>query len=522
MNMKVAFTIVVVAAAAFSAAQPARLAWTRTSNYVGIAIDTARDGIVSSAGNFVVVGASKTAGQPPKGNITVFNRKTAALTFVEIVPAGGGGLELHRILEDEGIFYVFGTYRPTGSPNDKIYVGKYSPALALIASASFDANTYGGSEKPTDIAIDAANNIYITGVAQKNTIYQAFLAKCTPTLASFALNFAKIDFNSYNEPQVALNGATSILMGVVSNTGATLRSYHPAGATQWNTAASSLTTTLLKVALEKTIISGSVFLAVSGTDQIFPGTYASAGSVLRINAITGAIQTQYNLTPQSGQGTLQVADIMTTSLSSRRVNALFNRNGQSQLVSLNENGAFQSSWADTISASVPSLVSATNWGDIVMALGRSNTTESVKGLAINNASRFSMNTPTYNLLLPFIEQDNLFHLPSGDMLTIRTDNDKMQVSSFQQAPAAVSDSYTARTGVTFRPLTPVFTNDRFYEGGALSVVIAPLHGTVTLGSNGFFAYKSAPGYTGPDSFRYQITKSGLTPSQATINITVVP
>jgi hypothetical protein len=126
------------------------------------------------------------------------------------------------------------------------------------------------------------------------------------------------------------------------------------------------------------------------------------------------------------------------------------------------------------------------------------------------------------MILPYIEQDNLFHLPSGDFMTIRTDNDRMQVSVFQQAGVAVTDSYVARSGVTYRPPAPVFTNDRFAEGGLLTVVTQPMHGTVTLGSNGFFAYKSNPGYTGPDSFRYSVSKSGLNTSAAMVNITVIP
>ena len=47
------------------------------------------------------------------------------------------------------------------------------------------------------------------------------------------------------------------------------------------------------------------------------------------------------------------------------------------------------------------------------------------------------------------------------------------------------------------------------------------HGTATLSANGILSYQANPGYSGLDSFTYDVTAGGLTSNVATVTLTVV-
>lgn len=69
----------------------------------------------------------------------------------------------------------------------------------------------------------------------------------------------------------------------------------------------------------------------------------------------------------------------------------------------------------------------------------------------------------------------------------------------------------------------ILAGDIHAVGSAFSIHTAPAHGTLTgPNASGDYTYTPTTGYSGSDSFKYRVTKSGFAPRIATVNITVVP
>jgi subtilisin-like proprotein convertase family protein len=93
--------------------------------------------------------------------------------------------------------------------------------------------------------------------------------------------------------------------------------------------------------------------------------------------------------------------------------------------------------------------------------------------------------------------------------------------------AAVADAYFAGLNTPLVIAAPgVLGNDLNSPGsGALvaSVQTLPIHGTLTLNSDGGFRYTPVAGYLGPDVFTYVPSNvAGPAPAAATVSLTVVP
>ncbi len=90
-------------------------------------------------------------------------------------------------------------------------------------------------------------------------------------------------------------------------------------------------------------------------------------------------------------------------------------------------------------------------------------------------------------------------------------------------PTAHDDSYTANENQTLNvPAPGVLSNDTDNEGDPLTAVKVsnPSHGSVTLNSNGSFAYTPNTGYAGPDSFTYRANDGSADSNTATVNLNV--
>jgi VCBS repeat-containing protein len=86
------------------------------------------------------------------------------------------------------------------------------------------------------------------------------------------------------------------------------------------------------------------------------------------------------------------------------------------------------------------------------------------------------------------------------------------------AAAAVANTSTVLT-----PLSHATDADTCDDGHlAASVVQLPAHGTLTVNPDGSFTYTPAAGYTGPDSFTYQVTDGIDGSNAATVSIAVLP
>ena len=105
-------------------------------------------------------------------------------------------------------------------------------------------------------------------------------------------------------------------------------------------------------------------------------------------------------------------------------------------------------------------------------------------------------------------------------------NVAITVTSVNDAPVAVADSYQATEDQTFSTYgLGVLSNDSDVDGDPLSAVLVsgPAHGTVNLSTNGTFTYTPAPNYNGPDSFTYSAKDpAGLLSAPATVSLDVFP
>ena len=70
----------------------------------------------------------------------------------------------------------------------------------------------------------------------------------------------------------------------------------------------------------------------------------------------------------------------------------------------------------------------------------------------------------------------------------------------------------------------LLANDADADGDTLTVattpVVAPTHGSLTLGTNGSYTYTPSPGFIGTDTFTYQVSSAGGLSDEATVTVTV--
>ncbi len=92
-------------------------------------------------------------------------------------------------------------------------------------------------------------------------------------------------------------------------------------------------------------------------------------------------------------------------------------------------------------------------------------------------------------------------------------------------PAAMNDTYTINANTALnQPAPGVLSNDTDPEGATLTAQLSsgPSHGTLTLNTNGSFAYTPAANYAGTDSFTYTANDGTNSSNVATATITVSP
>ncbi len=108
-----------------------------------------------------------------------------------------------------------------------------------------------------------------------------------------------------------------------------------------------------------------------------------------------------------------------------------------------------------------------------------------------------------------------------------TDATTITVSSINDAPVASNDSYTTAedTTLTTTLATGVLGNDNDVDFDTLTVNTTPVanvtNGTLVLNADGSFTYTPNSGWSGVDTFTYQITDGNGGVGQATVTLTVV-
>jgi VCBS repeat-containing protein len=97
--------------------------------------------------------------------------------------------------------------------------------------------------------------------------------------------------------------------------------------------------------------------------------------------------------------------------------------------------------------------------------------------------------------------------------------------SNNHAPVAVDDNFTTNEDTVLNvPAAGVLGNDTDVENDPLTsaVVAGPAHGSLTLNSDGSFAYTPDANYNGTDSFTYKANDGTADSNTATVNLTINP
>ncbi|MCL4798730.1 MAG: cadherin-like domain-containing protein, partial [Burkholderiales bacterium] len=117
-----------------------------------------------------------------------------------------------------------------------------------------------------------------------------------------------------------------------------------------------------------------------------------------------------------------------------------------------------------------------------------------------------------------------YTLSDGALTDTATVN--VTVTPADDVPVGVDDAYTATED---RPLaigagTGVLANDTGLGDGGITLLVTagPGHGAVALNDDGSFVYTPNAGYSGVDSFTYQITDADGDTATATVSITISP
>lgn len=136
-------------------------------------------------------------------------------------------------------------------------------------------------------------------------------------------------------------------------------------------------------------------------------------------------------------------------------------------------------------------------------------------VSIQNNGSYSY-TPDAN----FSGVDSLTYKANDGSLYSNTATVTINIFPVNDAPIATNDSYTLNQDMTF--FVPVMNNDSDVDstGIFLSGYTIPTHGNVLVAGTGFY-YTPSLGYTGSDSFTYNIEDtSSLLSNTATVTLNV--
>ena len=122
---------------------------------------------------------------------------------------------------------------------------------------------------------------------------------------------------------------------------------------------------------------------------------------------------------------------------------------------------------------------------------------------------------------------NTATITASDQADPNSANNTASVSytTLNTPPVAVNDSYSTAEDVALNVAAPgVKVNDSDVDGDPLTAILVtgPIHGTLTLNSNGSFVYTPNANYNGPDSFTYKVNDGIADSNVATVNLTVTP
>lgn len=171
-------------------------------------------------------------------------------------------------------------------------------------------------------------------------------------------------------------------------------------------------------------------------------------------------------------------------------------------------------------------------------IGNAIARDATSFIRLNSADPLVVNFGRYSQALgTFIDQETMFpgvgvdrindmaidQLNRGDTITVGHTvigaSNYPYVLGVNLAPIAKSDSFTMLRNTTLNGATA--TNDQHVGVNAYTLHSGPTTGVLNFFfTDGTFSYTPPVGFTGPVTFKYKITKAGLTPKVATVTINV--
>ncbi len=295
------------------------------------------------------------------------------------------------------------------------------------------------------------------------------------------------------------------------------------------------------------VTNGTVNVTLSGGATISAGANGSntltlSGSQADINATLASL---------SYQGTLNYTGSDTLTITSTDANSATDVDTVAITVSnVNDAPVNTVPGAQAATEDTPLAISGVSVSDVddnlsTVQLAVTNGTVNVtlSGGATISAGANGSNTLTLsgsqadiNATLASLSYQGTLNYTGSDTLTITStdansatdvDTVAITVSNVNDAPVAANDSYTTSEDIPITTTlgTGVLANDFDLDGDTLTVTTTPIvgvsNGTLVLNADGTFTYTPNSGWSGVDTFTYQVTDGNGGNAQATVTLTVV-
>lgn len=414
-----------------------------------------------------------------------------------------------------GDFVVYGIVRDQMNFSYS-YAARISPTGATIWA---HARSYGNQSGYYGGAVDANDNIYLTGSGRPNLGHEtAFVAKLAPTGQQQYLSyFPSSPTNTFQGDKIAVNNAGDAIVDIDSSPSCYWR-LSPNGSTKW------IKNFINGVGPADFLLDNAGTLYTGGAYLNGPGDYWPA--VQKIDP-DGKLQWT-RLFNFEGENIEAMRDLTFDSagnvIAAGRV--VYLQQQDFFLTKISPAGVISytrlySSPGDTNDTVDRVFVDARNQNYLVGARqGSPNGTWAMRS-DVNAMSIWNVVRPLSGTVISY--QATAFNAWNGDLLVCSYDSISASsvVYSYQQTAVGVANTYAVPKNVLFTSPTSVLANDFYAVEGTAALVTPAAHGTVTLTANGTFTYQPQGGYTGPDSFTYRILKTGVDNSiPVTVALTV--
>lgn len=519
--MKTPVILAITLLSATACSQPFKLGWSRLSTAADIDIDEMRTGLVDSQGRIVVAGSTLLPNGKRVANISLFNRNRALIKSVQIAPSGDASMRGTRLMEEEGIFYFFCTRTETVGNNESITLYKLDSQLNTLGSTQFAATAAPGSEVVTGAVWDDTDIVHVVGIASEGTVFRTFLTRLDPaTLQASTIELPELA-NSAWPPSIALGANSTVAVGSLNGEKARIRAFTQAHAAKWELGEFDAITLGSRIS-NLTSFGGDFYVSLAKNQDFEVENDETHWSVQRISASNGGILAENEWPPLTGLSMVSPGPLET---SPAGIFASYWKQGRTLVKRLDANLMPLNSYELSSFPLEPRSMLVDSFGEVFLCGNQLPSSPNALGA-------FKLNAVLAQKVV-FTASDWDFATDHdagsakndlvGEFYVWETDGRRSRLSCYQQAPIAVTDGvFQPRSGRVFRPLAPVTANDRYAGLASISIAVPPAHGTVTIGANGYFNYTADPGYVGPDSFKYKLSKPGLTESVATVNLSVRP